>query len=462
MFVGRVKELNKLNEFWKAEKFQCVVIYGRRRVGKTVLINEFIKNKPSIFFAGLETGSAENLKNLSRAIFEFNKGDNIGDTPIYPDYSSAFDAVFRMAEKEKLILVIDEYPYLEKSHKGVSSIIQNLIDKYRETSKLYLILCGSSMSFMENHVLGYKSPLYGRRTAQFKIMPFNFFETAEYFKKFNAFNLMAIYGITGGIPHYLEKMDENISVEENIINSFFDPSSFLFEEPLNLLKQEVRESGLYNSIISAIAAGSTKSVEISSKVRIDSSVFATYAANLISLGIIKKETPITEDTSRKTIYTVDDGMFRFWHRFIPDNLAAISRGMGEQAFRRIAPQIPAFLGKTFENVCSQYLWELNKKGETPFLFSKLGRWWGNNPVKKEEAEIDIIAFADNKHAIFAECKWTNEAIGENVLQTLIDRSHILDFEDRYYYVFAKNGFTSSIRNKSNVKLVTLIDMYKSF
>jgi AAA+ ATPase superfamily predicted ATPase len=312
---------------------------------------------------------------------------------------------------------------------------------------------------MENQVLGYKSPLFGRRTAQLRIVPFSFFETAKYFKKFNAFDLMTIYGITGGIPHYLAQMDENMSVDENIIKNFFDPSSFLFEEPLNLLKQEVRESGLYNAIICAIAAGSTRSAEICSKIKVDSSVFATYATNLISLGIVRKETPITENSSKKTIYTVDDGMFRFWHRFIPDNLATISCGMGERAFRRIAPLIPAFLSNTFENVCSQYLWELNKNEETPFSFSKLGRWWGNNPIKKEEAEIDILAFADKASAIFAECKWTNEKVETNVLRTLVERSHILDFNDRYYYIFAKNGFSKNIRNTKNVKYVSLEEIW---
>ena len=314
------------------------------------------------------------------------------------------------------------------------------------------------MSFMEYQVMGYKSPLYGRRTGQFKILPFNFFETKEYFSGFKSVDMAIIYGITGGIPHYIAQMNQNLTIEDNIKKNFFDTSSFLFEEPSNLLKQEVREPAIYNTIIKAIATGSSKSSEIASKIGLESSALATYIANLISLGIVKKETPVTEDSLRKTIYSVDDNMFRFWYLFLPDNMAAIQSNMGERAYKKIEPQISDFMGKVFEDICKQYLWELNKKEQSAILFTNLGRWWGNNPIKKEEAEIDILAFEGKDSAIFGECKWTNEKVGIDVLETLIERSHLFNYRNSYYYLFAKTDFTDGLKTKAkelgNVTLVT--------
>lgn len=189
---------------------------------------------------------------------------------------------------KRIILVINEYPYIAKASKSLASTLQSLIDKNKDTSNLFLILCGSSMSFMENHVLAYKAPLYGRRTAQFKILPFDFFESRSYFKKFSDMDMAVVYGIVGGTPQYLLQMNDNLSLEENIKHCFLEPSNPLFEEPNNLLKQEVREPAIYNAIITAIATGSTKLSKISSKVGEETSACAAYIKNLISLGIIKK------------------------------------------------------------------------------------------------------------------------------------------------------------------------------
>ena len=174
MFIGREKELSKLTQLYNTNTFQFPVIYGRRRVGKTALINEFIKDKESIFFTGLESTVSQNLENLSRAIHLYM--GTIGEAPIYQSFQSALETIFELAENKRVIFVIDEYPYVAKAYKAFSSVIQTMIDKHKDKSKLYLILCGSSMSFMEEQVLGYKSPLYGRRTAHFKILPFDFNE----------------------------------------------------------------------------------------------------------------------------------------------------------------------------------------------------------------------------------------------------------------------------------------------
>ncbi|SDN56261.1 ATP-binding protein [Acetanaerobacterium elongatum] len=460
MFVGRHSELQKLNDLYNSDKFEFAVIYGRRRVGKTTLINEFIKDKNTIFFTGLETNSKENLENFSQSITRLQYGDNA--SPVFPSFQAAFDAVYELSKQNRVVLVVDEYPYLAESYRGISSLLQVQIDEKYKNSKLFLILCGSSMSFMENQVLGYKSPLYGRRTAQFKIQPFSFFETKEYYSGFTSYDLATIYGITGGIPQYLAQMSDKLTVEDNIKKNFLDASAYLFEEPSNLLKQEVREPAYYNAIIKAIATGSTKNSEIAAKVSLETSACTGYLKNLISLGIVKKETPITEDSARKTIYVIEDNMFRFWYRFIPNNVSLIQNGMADRTYKKIETQIPDFMGKVFEDICKQWLWRENASGNLPIEFVELGRWWGNDPIRRQEAEIDILAFEDKNSAIFGECKWTNEKVDTIVLDTLIERSHLFHYKNNYLYLFAKTGFTSGCVEKSksmhNVTLVTFDEM----
>ena len=304
MFIGRERELASLNQLYTSERFEFVVIYGRRRVGKTALINRFIKEKNAIYFMGVESNAKQNLENFSRNILEYGAG--IQAETAFLSFQAALEYVFRLSEKERLIFAIDEYPYVARASKSLASTLQLLIDKYKDTSKLMLILCGSSMSYMEDQVLAYKAPLYGRRTAQMKIQPFDFADTCRYFRDFSEEDQALIYGIVGGTPQYLLQINDRLSVEENIKNTFLNPISSMFEEPENLLKQEVREPALYNAIITAIATGASRMGEISTKVGEDTSVCSTYLKNLISLGLIRKETPYGEKSSRKSIYSIDD------------------------------------------------------------------------------------------------------------------------------------------------------------
>ena len=296
MFIGRDRELKTLDKLYHSGKFEFVVIYGRRRVGKTALINHCIDDKQSIYFMGVESNEKQNLENLSKSILEYSNG--IGTDTYFASYQAALEYVFKLAEKERVILTIDEYPYVARESKSLASTLQLLIDKYKDTSKLMLILCGSSMSYMEDHVLAYKAPLYGRRTAQMKIMPFDFEESCRYLKNMSDEEKAIIYGIVGGTPQYLLQINDKMSVEENIRNTFLNPMSFLYEEPMNLLKQEVREPAIYTAIITAIATGHSRMSEISTKVGEDTNVCSGYLKNLINLGIIKKETPYGEKTSK--------------------------------------------------------------------------------------------------------------------------------------------------------------------
>jgi len=412
---------------------------------------------------GIESNAKLNLENFSKSILEFNTGIR-ADTS-FSNFQAALEYVFQLAENDRIILAIDEYPYVARSSKSLASTLQLLIDKYKDTSKLMLILCGSSMSYIEDNVLSYKAPLYGRRTAQIKLLPFDFEETCRYLADMSGEDKALMYGAVGGTPQYLLQVSDKLSVEENIKNTYLNPISFLYEEPTNLLKQEVREPAIYTAIITAIATGASRMADISTKVGEDTSVCTTYIKNLISLGIVQKETPYGEKASRKTIYSIADNMFRFWYRFVLENNSIIARGADDLAYKRIEPYFTDYMGNVFEDISAQYLWKLLVSGKSPIEFTSLGRWWGNDPRTKSQTEIDIMGEHDKNSALFAECKWTNEKVDLGVLETLVQRSELFAYKNVHLFLFAKSGFTKGCIDKAaelgNVTLVTYADILKS-
>ena len=465
MFHCRENELSKLNKRYNGDKFECVVIYGRRRVGKTALINEFCKDKPTIFFSSLDSTAKENLEVLSKIIYEYkNPNSDNGDAPIYPDFDAAFAEITRLSENERIIFVIDEYPYLAKADNSVSSRLQHIIDHLWSNSKLFLILCGSSMSFMEYQVLGYESPLYGRRTAQFKIQALTYKEITAFNPSLSLENQALLYGITGGIPHYINKLDVRNSIDEALLENLFDSSSYLFEEPENLLKQELREPATYNSIISAIAGGSSKLNEIATKSGIENAICAKYLKVLLDLGIVKKGTPITEKSTKKTIYQLGDNFFRFWYRFVPMNMTAIISGRIEKSYSNTVKRyFSDYMGLVFEQMCRDYL--LYYAEYMPIVLSDIGQWWGTDNAAKKEIQIDIVGTsADSDEYIIGSCKYRNEKIGIDELELLRHYAAAFGKGSRHhFYIFSKGGFTDSLLKlgeKGEVKLLTLKDIYR--
>lgn len=463
MFYCRENELNELNRRYQKNKFECIVIYGRRRVGKTALINEFCKEKPTIFLSALNASSQENLEALSKAIYGIKHLET--DTfPVYSSFDAAFTEITRMAKEERLIFVIDEYPYLAKADKSISSRLQHIIDHVWKDSNLFLILCGSSMSFMEYQVLGYESPLYGRRTGQFKIKALNYKEITAFNTTLNNEQQAFIYGITGGIPHYINKLDVDNDIDAALKNNFFNTSSYLFEEPDNLLKQELREPTLYNSIITAIAGGASRANEISTKVGIESAVCAKYLKVLLDLGIIMKETPITEKNTKKSIYVIGDNFFRFWYRFVPKNTSAISAGrIGDIYETVIKCHYSDYMGLVYEQICREYLFRYAKN--LPIILSDIGQWWGTDVKTRKEIQIDIVGTpAEGKEYIIGSCKYKNEAIGVDELELLKNYAKVFGKGEKYhYYIFSKGGFTQGLKemaDKGEVKLLALEDLYK--
>ena len=461
MFTGRDAELKKLNEMYLSKKYECAIIYGRRRVGKTTLIKEFIKDKKAVYFLAREADGMINLTGFSSDVYAVTD-EKLKGNSVFSDWEKALEYIYNIAKDERFVLVIDEYPYLANGFRPISSILQAHIDHKFKESKLFLILCGSSMSFIENQVLGYKSPLYGRRTAQFKITSFNFFEALPFFEGFEKEDKAILYGITGGIPEYLIKIDLNKTVRENIIDLFLTSSGHLYEEPASLLKQELREPAVYNGIIEAIAKGASRLNEIATKCGIESNKCAKYLRILISLGIVRKEISVTEATSKRSIYLLDDMMFRFWYRFVFPNMSGIVSGLGSAIYdHEVKENLPTYMGLAFEEICKQYIIEEAKKDKLPFLIGKIGRWWGNNPKEKRQEEIDILAYRKDD-ALFCECKWTNALVDVDILHDLQAQAEMFPYKNKWCWLFAKTGFTDRLvkeaKSQNNVRLVTFDEM----
>lgn len=463
MFYCRENELNMMEVRYKKDKFECIVIYGRRRVGKTSLINEFCKDKRTIFFSALNASSRENLEALSKAIYSCQNADD-ANAPIYRSYADALDKITAIAKEERLIFVIDEYPYLAKAEKSFSSRLQHMIDHVWQESRIYLILCGSSMSFMEYQVLGYESPLYGRRTAQFKIQALTYREMTVFHPKLCVEEQALLYGITGGIPHYINKLEIEDNLENALLENFFNPSSYLFEEPENLLKQELREPAIYNSIITAIANGAARANEIATKVGLESGICSKYLKVLLDLAILKKETPITEKQGKKTIYMIEDNFFRFWYRFVPRNMSAVSTGRIQHIYEQaVKKYFPDYMGLVFEKMCREYL--LRYAEDLPILLGEVGQWWGTDSIERKEVQIDIVgAPVGGNEYIIGSCKYKNEKIGVDELELIRHYASVFGRGSKYhYFIFSKGGFTSALQEleeKGEVTLLTLDDLYK--
>lgn len=465
MFVGRHQELEQLNQAYQENDFQFTVIYGRRRIGKTSLINEFLKDKKAIYYVALEENAEDNLKRFSDAISIFKNTDQ-GGKEKFANFEECFKEITRLAQEQRVILVIDEFPYLAKAYPTISSMLQSYIDHEFKETNLFLILCGSSMSFMERQVLGYQSPLYGRRTLALKLEPFKLSEAHEMLPKLSKEDAFIINTVCGGVPQYLSYMSDSMSVADNIKKNFLTKSGRLFDEPNNLLQQELRDPTNYNSIINAIASGASKHSKIAQSAHLQTGPLTTYLNNLIDLGIVEKKLPVTEQKksrSKNIGYRICDGMFRFWYTFVGKQADLIERGLTDLAWVKVQKNLSDFMGPEFEKYSQDFMWsqDMNEK-IVPNPFIHLGNWWGTDKRTNQQVELDIVGFSDDERdGYFGECKWKNEPISRSVLEKLITNSEIFKYPIKHYYLFSKSGFTDScqeLAEKINCQLFTFEKM----
>ena len=465
-FIGREIELKNLKRMYNSSNFEMAVVYGRRRVGKTSLIKQFIVDKPAIYVQGVEATAETNLRFLSNAILNFEQPNRINKGRTFQDLEEAFEEIQDIAnrQQEKLIFVMDEYPYFAQAASEISSILQYVIDHiYKENNNIMLILCGSSMSFMEHQVLGYQSPLYSRKTGQFKIRPFDIFDTKKMLPKVNDEDLMAYYGITDGIPQYLSFVDQNLSVPENIQRMFLMQNAPLQDEPNILLQEELRKPATYFSILNALAHGKNKNSQISQAIGLTgTNSISSYLNNLIELEIIERKQPILEHNSRKSIYAFKDNLFKFWFKFIAEAQDQIALAKTDGILATIMDELPRFLGPVFEKASKDWLWQ---QDNLPFYPKKISGWWGNNPVRHRQEEIDVVAINFNEtEAIVGECKWRNaDKLNHEMIDTLMMRATLLPkIKKTYLYFFTKEYSDNFIKyaREHNVKVVEYQDFFR--
>ena len=463
MFVSRTDELSAMQKFYNKDTFQMVVLYGRSRVGKTTLISEFIKDKPAILFSAQEANEHLNLRLFSESVYRFFGLP--ASTGPFQSWHDAFSFIAEKAKGQRFVLAIDEFPYIATTNKSIKSILQNIIDHELKNSQLYLILCGSQISFMEKSVLGAKSPLFGRRTAQFKLGGFDYYDAAQMLGGASNEDKIKYYACIGGTPHYLAQVDTRLSFEENVIDLYFTPQGYLYSEPTMLLQQELREPAMYNTIISAIATGSSRLNDISTKIGEETAKSTKYMKTLMDLRILARIVPFGEnpERSRKSLYEIADHCYRFWYKYVFFNRAGIETGIGRNIAESIVfPELAAFIGKpAFEEVCRQFIQRQNRKTQLPFLATEFGQWWGTDPRAKQSADIDIVVGnrAQGK-LLLGECKWRNEQTDAGEIQKLLDKARLLPgYQDVFFMFFSKAPYTPAAqeleRNNPNLKLITL-------
>lgn len=444
LFLGRENEMSEFDRLYRQNRFHLFILYGRRRVGKTTFLKEFCKNKPSIFYSAEQSNEKLNLEKFSDLVFA-----HYGETALEPfgSWDKAILYIHNRQIEHPLVLVFDEFPYLANSNPSVLSMLQHLIDHCLKDGKLFLVLCGSYMGFMEKEVLSSKSPLFGRRTGQLHMKTFDYKTSIQFLDGFSDEEKLLLYSVFGGTAMYLSQIQSDQTVEENITDLFLKPTGYLYEEPLFLLRQEVYEPGIYNAVIQAIAGGASRANEIALKVGEDSSKCLKYIHTLCELGILYKETPFGEkSSSRKTIYCISDLMFRFWYRYVASNRTLLETGAQDLIWkRRILPDLNNYMGHAFEVICRDYLLRANSFGQLPILFTSIGRWWGTDPRTRAQIEIDIVAQDGNSY-LFGLCKWKNEKLGYPVYQELKDKARTFGRNPSqiWYVLFSKSGFTGSL------------------
>lgn len=471
MFVARERELAFLEECYTSPSFQMIPLWGRRRVGKTRLLNEFVAGKPRVhFFTASETTARENLARLSAALLSwYDTNDDLASAPVgaptFPSYDAALAHAFLEAGERRSVLVIDEYPYLAKSYPGISSLLQQLIDAHKDRSGLMIVLCGSSMSFMEHQVMGEKSPLYGRRTGQLKVEAFDYLDAASLLGTNDPERAIELYALVGGVPLYLEQLDAQHSTEWNMANRMLGQGCLLYAEPGSFLLQEVSTPAPYAAVIGAIASGRPRPNEISDATGIAGPNVNEYLKRLGELGIVARETPVGHAKKRQVSYGIRDQLFRFWHSFVPRYAQAIDLGQGDRVARRICEQeLPTFMGHAFEVVCRQWLARQIACGTFDMLPSRIGSWWGTDVVMREPADVDVVALGTSGELICGECKWTANPVGADVLETLERRVQSVaeNPSDVQLLVFSKSGFAASAEREAvragNVRLVAVDEM----
>ena len=452
-FVDREQEMATLQSEYDRDGSALVVLYGRRRVGKTTLISEFIKNKKALFFLASEESESQNRLAFQEKAADFLNSDLLKNVEV-KSWDVLFRAIIDTHFDSKPVIVLDEFQYLGKSNPAFPSVFQRIWEEILKDRQVMVILCGSLISMMQSQTLAYDSPLYGRRTAQIRLMQIPFAYYHQFFPDKSRKELIEMYAVTGGVPKYIELFSQSKDIYSAIEKCVLNRSGYLYDEPHFLLQQEVSEVGSYFSIIKAIAAGNTKLSAIAGVLEVKSTSLTKYLKTLIDLDILEREVPVTEDSpekSKKGLYKIKDNYLRFWFAFVYPNMSFIESGHGRIVMDRIRKSLVRnHIAFVYEDICRERMWDINAEGVWPFYFSKPGRYWDS------KEEIDIAAIdPDGKNLILGECKYWQEPVGVSVLRELEAKAKTVSWEKEkrktWFVLFSVNGFTEELRAEAAVR-----------
>jgi len=445
-FINRERELKALNEQYAAEGASFMIIYGRRRVGKTTLIKEFLKDKKAFYFLAEEESEAISRKRFAQLIASYTGQDYINKM-VLEDWHELFDFLKNYNPDEKKIIIIDELPYMVNANPAFPSTLQWVWDEWFQHQNVMFILCGSLINMMEKYTLNYSSPLYGRRTGQIKMKQIDFMHYDKFYEDMPYRDLVEHYAVTGGVPKYIELIDRRKKLFDEIERLLLSPDGLLFEEPEFLLRREVDEIGSYFAIIKSIAAGNHKPGKISADISVKQTSLPKYLKTLIDMDILEREVPVTENNpekSKMSLYQIKDNFLRFWFRFVYPERGRLELGQSDYVLERIkANFIDNHVAHIYETVCRSELWRLAIAGEVQF--NKLGRWWNS------KAEIDIVALdSSGDDIVFAECKYNNKPMDADVFYALLEKKELVPWKKgkrkEKFVLFSISGFTGRLRD----------------
>lgn len=439
-FIDREKELAFLEEKWEEPKAQLIVLWGKRRVGKTELVKQFIKDKPYVYFLSESTSETEQLKRFSLSVGRFFK-EPLLETRGFAGWEESFRYI--KDKDQKFVLVIDEFPYLIQSNPAIPSLFQKAWDEYWSRSNIYLILLGSSISMMETEVLGYRAPLYGRRSGQWRLEPMTF-DSVSNFRKGKSFeDRLMHYSLAGGIPAYWLQFSDEKDFFENLKDRVLKKGEMLYDETEFILREELREPRYYFALLQAIAQGKRKLSEIVNATGITQPMANKYLGVLSDLRIVERELPVTEEKplkSKKGLYRIRDEFFHFWFKFIFPRRSELEMGRVDEVLSSIREGMPQHLSSVYEKVAIELLW---KHMDRFFPFTYIGRWWDRNE------EIDIVGInGDLNSILFGEVKWSERPIGIDIYGALKEKSHKVKWGGKgrkeYFCLFNKKGYTDAM------------------
>jgi len=458
MFVDRTEELDYLKKLYKEKNARLLIVYGRRRIGKTELLRQFSKDKKHLFFSSDLSSKQEQLRQFTEKIYQ-TTGESFLQTQAFSSWEALLQYIFDHLSDKIPLIIIDEFPYLCISDNALPSILQKIWDEKAKSANVFLILCGSYMSFMEKKVLGSKSPLFGRRIGQIILLSLDFENLKDFFPNYSKEDRVYTYAVLGGTPAYLQRFSDKKTIERNVKDEILNKNSFLYSEPRFLLMEELREPSIYFSILKAIAFGKTRLNEIVQETGIDNRHKVNkYLSVLRELHIIRREIPVTEDKphkSRKGIYILDDPFFRFWFRYIFPNMSYLEEGDTDYVWeKKIEPDLNSFVGFIFEDICIQKLKSLNRNNKLPFKAKSIGRWWSGKD------EIDIVVHNGRDSFMFCECKWTEKKVGISILKKLQGKTNKFPkARQRYFGFFSKSGFSKGMMELSKKRKDILLFNY---